>query len=181
MGSTYPSSLSLNNNIRIKHVRSANWMAPTCPHGYFSFFWRGEPIGWHTHAPKACLLCFWRGGCLLDFPSSSQTVPIEFLLFPSISNQNSFVLIKFPNNSHQIPLVLINNPSNSFVPIKFPKSFHSHFCKVASGPTSKVHPVLIHLKLSCVARSVWPIDKSLSEDGCHFKCQGENLVIALDL
>ncbi len=137
-----------------------NWVAHTCPQGMFIMFLKG-----------------W----VLDFPSSSQTVPIEFLLFPSISNQNSFVLIKFPNNSHQIPLVLINNPSNSFVPIKFPKSFHSHFCKVASGPTSKVHPVLIHLKLSCVARSVWPIDKSLSEDGCHFKCQGENLVIALDL
>jgi hypothetical protein len=41
---------------------------------------------------------------VLDFPSSSQTVLIEFLFFPLISNQNPFVLIKFPNNSHKKPI-----------------------------------------------------------------------------
>ncbi len=58
----------------------------------------------------------------LDFPSSSQKVPIKFLLFPSISHQNPFVLTKLPNNYHQVPLVPINNSSKSFyshqVPIK---------------------------------------------------------------
>jgi hypothetical protein len=55
-------------------------------------------------------------GLGLDFPSSSQKVPINIpskffcshqvpKKFPSISHSNSFVLIKFPKNSHQIPLV----------------------------------------------------------------------------
>ncbi len=60
---------------------------------------------------------------MLDLSSSSQTVPIKFLLFPSISYQNLFILIKFPNNSHQIPLVPIDNLSKLFcsyhVPINF--------------------------------------------------------------
>jgi hypothetical protein len=67
------------------------------------------------------------------FSSSSQTIPIKFLLFPSITYQNPFVLIKFPNNSHQIPLVPINNPSKSFCSQKvlikfllFPLSSHQH-------------------------------------------------------
>jgi hypothetical protein len=95
------------------------------------------PIGWHQHAPRD-VSCFFEGVSQLgganipprdvyylfegvgDFPSSSQTVPIEFLLFPLISHQNSFVLIKFPN----IP---INNSSKFFVPIKFQSSsFCSH-------------------------------------------------------
>jgi hypothetical protein len=82
----------------------------------------------------------------LDFPSSSQTVPINYPsisfcshqvpkkfssnsfcshqnpLFSSITHQYPLVLIKFPKNSYQIPLVLIKFPSNSFcshhVPIK---------------------------------------------------------------
>jgi len=44
----------------------------------------------------------------------SQTIPIKFLLFPSITHQNPFVPIKFSNSSNQIPLVPINNPSKSF-------------------------------------------------------------------
>jgi len=54
------------------------------------------------------------------FPSTSQTIPIKFLLFPSITHQNYFVPIKFPNNSHQIPLVPISNPSNSFCSHQLP-------------------------------------------------------------
>ncbi len=152
----------------------------------------GAPVGWHQHAPMVVSHFFegvnQLGGTHMPprhvyyvfegvgawfpikFPNSSHRFPLVPI---NIQSKSFCSLINFPNNSHQIPRVFINNPSNVFVPIKFPKSFHSHFCKVASGPTSKVHPVLIHLKLSCVARSVWPIDKSLSEDGCHFKCQGE--------
>jgi hypothetical protein len=33
--------------------------------------------------------------CGVKFPSSSQTVPIKFLLFPSITHQNPFVPINF--------------------------------------------------------------------------------------
>jgi len=65
----------------------------------------------------------------LDFPSSSQKVPIKFLLFPAISHQNPFVLTKFPNNSHQVPLVPIVTRQNPFVPIKFlsfPSSSHQN-------------------------------------------------------
>jgi hypothetical protein len=58
------------------------------------------------------------------FLISSQIVPIEFLLFPSISHQNPFVLIKFSIFFHQIPLVPIKI---LFVPIKFQSnSFCSH-------------------------------------------------------
>ncbi len=100
-------------NLRIKHLRSANWVAPTCPQGMFLIF-----------------LKEWG----LDFPLSSQTIPIKFLLFSSITHQNPFVPIEFPKNSHQIPLVPINNPSKSFcshrvplVPINNPsKFFFSH-------------------------------------------------------
>jgi len=111
----------------------------------FLIFWRGEPIGWHKHAPKGCFLFFWRGGglishqvpkqfpslthqypfVLIKFPKNSHQislVPIKFLLFSSITHQYLFVLIKFPNNSHQIPLVPRKFPSISFcsyhVPIK---------------------------------------------------------------
>jgi hypothetical protein len=112
--------------------------------------WRA-PIGWHQHAPKdvSYFLEGWANWVaqtcplgmfviflkvwVLDFPSSSQIVPIEFLLFPSISHQNPFVLIKFPNNSHQIPFAPINNPSKFFcfhqVSIKF-LLFPSSFQKV---------------------------------------------------
>jgi hypothetical protein len=117
------------------------------PPGMFLIFWRGEPIGWHKHPPKGCLLSFWRG--VGDFPSSSQTVPIEFLLFPLISPQDSFILIKFPNNSRQIPLVPINNSSKFFVPIKFQSSsFCSHQLsnKLFSFPSSSQN-VLIKLLL----------------------------------
>jgi len=61
--------------------------------------------------------------------SSSETIPIKFLLFPSITHQYAFGFIKFPNNSHRIPLVPINNPSKSFVLIKsllFPSSSHQN-------------------------------------------------------
>ncbi len=108
MGRTYPSSLCLK-----KHVRIFMWGAPM-----FLFFWMGEPIGWYKHAPKWCFLSFWKGWGF-DFPSSSQKVPIKFVLFPSISHRNSFVLIKFP----KIPIKFLLFPSithqNLSVPIKF--------------------------------------------------------------
>jgi hypothetical protein len=124
MGTTYPCSLSLKKHIRIKHVRSANWVAPTCPQGCFLFFEGVSQSGGTNMPPRDVYYLFERVG---DFPSSSQKVPIEFLLFPLISHQNLFVLIKFPKNSCQIPLVPINNPSKFFVPIKFQSSsFCSH-------------------------------------------------------
>jgi hypothetical protein len=88
----------------------------------FLLFGTGEPIGWCKYAPKGCLLSFLKGW-MFDFPSSPQTVTIEFLSFPSKSHQNPFVLIKFSNNSHQIPLVPINNPSISFCSHQVPKEF----------------------------------------------------------
>ncbi len=70
IGSSYLSSLSLKQHIRMKHVRSANWVAPkTCPRdvsSLFFSFWSGEPIAWHKHAPKGCFLSFWRGGGLIS-------------------------------------------------------------------------------------------------------------------
>jgi hypothetical protein len=54
----------------------------------------------------------------------SHQVPIKF---PSITRKYAFGFIKFPKNSHQIALVLINNPSKSFVLIKFSSNpFCSH-------------------------------------------------------
>ncbi len=105
-------------------MRNANWVAPTCPQGCFLFFEGVSQLGGANIPPRDVYYLFEGVG---DFPSSSQTVPIEFLLFSLISHQNPFVLIKFSNNSHQIPLVPINNPSKFFVPIKFQSSsFCSH-------------------------------------------------------
>ncbi len=125
-------------------MRSANWVAPTCPPVCFLFFSQGEPIGRRKHVPKGCFFIILKGWGL-DFPISSQIVPIKFLLFPSSSQKNSHqiplvpsnnpsksfcshqVLIKFllfPSSSHQILLVLINNPSLSFCLIKFLSNFH---------------------------------------------------------
>jgi hypothetical protein len=60
------------------------------------------------------------GGRGLDF----HEVPKQF---PSITHQYAFGFIKFSNNSHQIALVPINNPSKSFVLIKFSSNpFCSH-------------------------------------------------------
>jgi hypothetical protein len=91
---------------------------------------RGEPIEWHQHAPMGCFLVFLRDGqvqflsiVLIKF---SQTVPIKFLLFPSITYQNPFVLIKFSNGSYQISLVPINNPSKSFCSRQVLKWFQSN-------------------------------------------------------
>ncbi len=101
-----------------KNLRSANWVAPTCPQG------SPPPRGAGGGGP---------GG--LDFPSSSQKVPIKFLLFPSITHQYAFGFIKFPNNSCQLPLVPINNLSKSFVLMKFSSN---PFCQ---------HQVLIKILL----------------------------------
>jgi hypothetical protein len=103
----------------------------------FLIFWRGEPIGWHKHAPKGCFISFWRVGGLIShkvpisscqypikillFPSSSQKVPIRFLLFLSVTHQYPF----FPSSPHQIPLVPINNPSISFCSHQVLKKFPS--------------------------------------------------------
>jgi hypothetical protein len=89
-------------------VRSTNWAATTWPQGCFLFFEGVSQSGGANMPPRDANYHFEGVG---DFPSSSQTVTIEFLSFPSISHQNPFALIKFPNNSHQIPLVPINNPS----------------------------------------------------------------------
>jgi hypothetical protein len=140
MESTYPSSLSLEKHIRRKHVRSANWVAPTCPQGRFLFFEGVSQLGGANLSPRDVFLSFWRGWGL-DFPSSSQIVPIKFLLFPSKSFCSHQVPKKFPSNSscshqvpikfllfssssHQIPLVPINNPSISFCSHQVPKQFH---------------------------------------------------------
>jgi hypothetical protein len=91
------------------------------PPRMFLNFCKGEPVGWCNTCSQWMFLIFLKGWGL-DFPSSSQKVPIKFLLFPSISHQNPFVLTKLPNNYHQVPLVPINNSSKSFyshqVPIK---------------------------------------------------------------
>ncbi len=119
----------LRKHIRIKHVRSANWgAAPTCPQGCFLFFEGVSQLGGANMPPRDVYYLFEGVG---DFPSSPQTVTIEFLSFPSKSHQNPFVLINFPNNSHQIPPVPINSTSKFFcsrqVSIKFllfPSSFN---------------------------------------------------------
>jgi len=92
------------------------------PPRMFLNFCKGEPIGWCKHAPNGCFLSFCRGGGLIShqvpkkFPSnsscshhypikillfspSSQTIIIKFLLFPSITHQNTFIPIKFPSKS----------------------------------------------------------------------------------
>jgi hypothetical protein len=114
MGNTYPSSLSLKKNFRVKHVRSANWVAPTCPQGMFLIFWKGEAIGWCKHAPKGRFLLFSRVWGLISYQVPKQ--------FPSITYQNPFVSHQVSNNSHQIPLVFINNPSKSFCSHRVPKN-----------------------------------------------------------
>ncbi len=98
--------------------------------------------------------------------SSSETVPVKFLLFPSITHQNPFVLkqfpskfllfpsithqnlfvpIKFSNSSNQIPLVPINNPSKSFcshqLPINF-TLFPSNFLFFPTQPYINPHKAL---------------------------------------
>ncbi len=104
MGNTYLGILSLKEceHIRKKHVKSVNWVAPTCLQRWFLFFWKGEPIGWRKTCPQE------------DFFNLFEGVGAWFPIKSSCSHQNPFVLIKFPNNSHQIPLVPINNQSKSF-------------------------------------------------------------------
>ncbi len=86
-----------------------------------SYFLKGVSQLGGTNMPPRDVYYLFEG--VGDFPSSPQTIMIEFLLFPSISHQNPFVLVKFPNNSHQIPLVPIDNLSKLFcsyhVPINF--------------------------------------------------------------
>jgi hypothetical protein len=53
----------------------------------------GEPIGWHQHAPPPPRDVL--KACGLDSPSSSQTIPIKFLLAPSKSICSHQLLIKF--------------------------------------------------------------------------------------
>jgi hypothetical protein len=142
-------------------------MAPTCPQGCFLFFEGLNQLGGTHMPPRHAYYVFEGVGASfpIKFPNSSHQYPIKILLFSSSSQTILIKFLVFSSITHK----------KKFLPIKFPKSFHSHFRKVASGPTSKMHLVLIHLKLSCVGRSVWPIDKSLTEDGCHFKCQGEKI------
>ncbi len=115
-------------------------MAPTCPQGCFSFFEGVSQLGATNMPPRDVYYLF--EGWVLDFPSSSQIVPIKFILFSSISHHNPFVLIKFPKNSHQIPLVPINNPSKAFcshqISIKvllFPSSSQKVLIKFLSFPS----------------------------------------------
>ncbi len=68
-----------------------------------------KPIGWSQYAPKRCFFIFSKGWGV-EFPSSSQRIPIKFLLFPSITHQNLVC-------SHQVPKYFASNP---FVSIKFP-------------------------------------------------------------
>jgi hypothetical protein len=95
MGSTYPSSLSLKKkHIRIKHLRSANWMAPTWPQGCFSLLEGVSQFGGANMPPRYVYY---------GFEGVGAWFPIKFFSFSSISNQNPFVL-KFPNNSHSFLL-----------------------------------------------------------------------------
>jgi len=149
---------------------------------------RGAPIGWHQHAhrdfsyilkgppnwvaqtcPQGMFLIFLKGWGL-DFPSSSKTVSIKFLLFPSISHQNPFVLIKFLNNSHQIPLVPINNPSKSFCSPQVPKQFpsnsscsHQQPIKILLFPESS-QKVLIKFLLFPLSSHQYPFVPMAMED-----------------
>jgi len=87
MGSSYPSSLSPKKNLRIKHVRRANWMAPTCPQRMFLVFTKG-----------------WGG-------LNSHQVPIVPIKLPNSTHQIPLVPINNPSKSfcsHQVFIVPIN-------------------------------------------------------------------------
>jgi hypothetical protein len=56
---------------------------------------------------------------MLLVSSSSQTIPINFLLFPSITHQNPL----FSSSSHEIPFVPIKFSSKSFCPPQLPINF----------------------------------------------------------
>ncbi len=141
MGSTYLSSLSLQKHIRIKHMRTVNWVAPTYPQWFlfFNFYFEGVSQLGGVNMPPRDVSYFLKGWGLvfpsnspcshqypikiLLFSSSSQTIPIKFLLFPSTTHQYLFIFIKFPKSSHQISLVPINKPSISFCSHQVPKKF----------------------------------------------------------
>jgi hypothetical protein len=156
MESTYPSILSLEKHSRRKHVRSANWVAPTCPQGCFLYFEGVSQLGGANLSPRDVSYLFEGCGGLIfhqiplvpinipsksfcshqvakKFPSNSSCshqVPIKFFLFLISSNQIPFVFIKFPSNSscsQQCPFLLIKFPNNSIKFLLFPsKSFCSH-------------------------------------------------------
>jgi len=95
-------------------------VAQTCPQGMFLIFLKGCGGLISHQVPKqfpsnsSCshqylVICFL-------FASSSQKIPVKFLLFPSITHQNAFVLIKFQSNSfcsHQVPIKFLLFPSSS--------------------------------------------------------------------
>jgi hypothetical protein len=66
MESTYPSSLSLEKHIRRKHVRSSNWVAPTCPQGRFLFFEGVSQLGGANLSPRDVSYLFEGGGDLIS-------------------------------------------------------------------------------------------------------------------
>jgi hypothetical protein len=99
MGTTYPCSLSLKKHIRIKHVRRANWVAPTCPQGCFLVFEGVSQLG-GANIPLRDVYYLFDG--VGDFLSSSHQIP----LVPLISHQNSFC-------SHQVPKQFSSNSSYS--------------------------------------------------------------------
>jgi hypothetical protein len=108
--------------IQFKHDPIEAPILVACPQGCFLFLEGVNQLGGANMPPRDVYYLFEGVGY---FPSSPQTVTIEFLSFPSKSHQNPFVLIKFPNNSHQIPPVPINSPSNFFCSHHVLKKFSS--------------------------------------------------------